>query len=59
MLYSAALRERLKRLGEKGYTVQKGILRCIAAWKQEDDAEETAVLLPDLYLGKTAGSDDE
>ena len=52
VLYSAACRERLNRLAEKGYAAQRGAIRFIVAWKQEGDAEETAVILPDLYLKK-------
>ena len=52
LLYSMAFRERLKRLAGSGYTVQEAVIRCIVAWKAEDDPEETAILLPDVYLGK-------
>ena len=57
VLYSAAFRERLERLGEKGYTVRDGTVRYIVAWKAEKDDEETAVLLPDVTLIKD--QDDE
>lgn len=57
VLYSAAFRERLERLGEKGYTVRDGAVRYIVAWKAEKDDEETAVLLPDVTLIKD--QDDE
>ena len=56
ILYSAAFRERLKALASRGYTVQSGVLRCIVFWKAEEDPEETAVLLPDVYLQKNTGS---
>ena len=53
--YSAAFRERLEALARKGYTVQSGVLRCIVLWKGEEDPEESAVLLPDVYLEKRTG----
>lgn len=48
--YSAACRERLSNQGKKGYMVQDASIRCIVAWKAEEDTEESAILLPDVYL---------
>ena len=48
--YSAACRERLINLGKKGYMVRDASIRCIVAWKAEEDTEESAILLPDVYL---------
>ena len=50
--YSAAFRERLNMLGKSGYAVQEAVIRCIVAWKAEEDTEETAILLPDVFLKK-------
>ena len=47
---SQACRERLAGLAQKGYSVYLAQIRYIVAWKGEDDEEETAVVLPDLYL---------
>ena len=54
--YSSAYRKRLSLLEQKGYRVRDGEIRCIVAWKAEDDLEETAVLLPDIWLEKSAGT---
>ena len=54
--YSSAFRKRLSLLEQKGYRVRDGEIRCIVAWKAEDDLEETAVLLPDIWLEKSAGT---
>lgn len=44
--------EQLDALQKKGYRIQRGEIRFIAAWKGEDDPEESAILLPTLYLTK-------
>ena len=51
--YAAAFRKRLHLLAQKGYRITGGEIRCIVAWKAEEDQEETAVLLPDVMLEKT------
>ncbi len=42
----------LEKLSEKGYRPSGGKVRFIVAWKGEDDKDETAVILPDLYFRK-------
>ena len=49
---SKACRERLKTLHERGYIPYSASIRFIVAWKGKDDTEETAVVLPDIYLRK-------
>ena len=56
IVYSAAFKDRLRILNEKGYNVQNAVIRCIVAWKAEEDADETAILLPDVYLKKQTDS---
>lgn len=46
---SKASMEQLDSLSRKGYRIQRGEIRFIAAWKGEDDADENAILLPTLY----------
>ncbi|MBR3431847.1 MAG: RecQ family ATP-dependent DNA helicase [Clostridia bacterium] len=58
IVYSAAFKDRLRILNEKGYNVQDAVIRCIVAWKAEEDADETAILLPDVYLKKQTDSTD-
>ena len=50
---SQACRERLAGLAQKGYSVYLAQVRFVVAWKGESDEEETAVVLPDLYLRRT------
>ena len=50
--FSKACRERLQTLHERGYIPYSASIRFIVAWKGEDDTEETAVVLPDIYLRK-------
>lgn len=52
---SKACRERLQTLYERGYIPYSANIRFIVAWKGEDDTEETAVVLPDIYLRKCRG----
>ena len=52
---SQACRERLTGLAQKGYSVYLAQVRFVVAWKGEDDEEETAVVLPDLYLRRENG----
>lgn len=47
---SRSCRDRLAGLSEKGYTVSFARVRFVVAWKGADDEEETAIVLPDLYL---------
>lgn len=47
---SQACRDRLAGLAEKGYAVTFARVRFIVAWKGADDEEESAIVLPDLYL---------
>lgn len=52
---SQACRERLAGLAQKGYSVCLAKARFIVAWKGKDDEEETAIVLPDLYLRRENG----
>jgi ATP-dependent DNA helicase RecQ len=51
---SKACLERLKDLGQSGYSTYAAAVRFVVAWKGEEDEDETAVLLPDLRLAKTS-----
>lgn len=44
--------ERLGELQKKGYQPYKAVVCFIVAWKGENDDNESAVILPDLYLRK-------
>ena len=48
--YSKAFRERLKRLTDRRYRPYSSKIRFILAWKGKEDAEETAIVLPDVVL---------
>jgi len=50
--FSKKFRNELSGLIRRGYTVAKAEIRYIVAWKGEKDNEETAVILPNLYLLK-------
>ena len=45
-------RSQLEDLGRQNYTVTKAEIRFIVAWKGEDDEDECAVVLPNVYLRK-------
>ncbi|MCM1307323.1 MAG: AAA family ATPase, partial [Butyrivibrio sp.] len=47
---SKACAERLNILSKKGYKPYKARVRFIVAWKDKDDNEESAVILPEIYL---------
>ncbi len=49
---SKACRVRLDELAQQGYRPCAARVRFIVAWKGREDTEETAVVLPDLYLRK-------
>ena len=49
---SQKCQQQLADLGKRGYRIKNAEIRLIAAWKGENDTEETAILLPTLYLGK-------
>ena len=49
---SQKCQQQLADLGKRGYRIKNAEIRFIAAWKGEDDTEETAIILPTLYLGK-------
>lgn len=44
--------ERIQILESKGYFPYKAVVRFVVAWKGENDENETAIILPDLYLKK-------
>lgn len=48
--FSKACLQRLAELSRKGYQPDKAVIRFIVAWKAEEDNEESAVILPNLYL---------
>lgn len=48
--HSKAFRERLKRLTGRRYRPYSSKIRFILAWKGKEDAEETAIVLPDVVL---------
>ena len=45
-------REQIAALYAKGYRIHRAEIRFIAAWRGEEDTEESAVILPTLYLIK-------
>lgn len=49
---SKACREKLQTLSKRGYIPYSANIRFIVAWRGKEDAEETAVVLPDIYLRK-------
>ena len=54
--YSAGCRERVAALAARGYRLEKANVRFIVYWKAEEDEEETAIVLPDLYFRREEGS---
>ena len=50
---SNKMREELLGWTEKGYHVKSAKINFIVAWKSKEDAEETAVILPELVLIKS------
>lgn len=50
--YSKGFSEKIKNLSQKGYIPVMGKIRFIVAWKNKDDGEEYAVILPEIYLRK-------
>lgn len=50
--FSKAFIERLQSLEKKGYKPYAAEVLFIVAWKGKDDTEETAVILPNVYLKK-------
>lgn len=56
--YSQACARRLAELEQKGYQLYKAIVRFVVAWQGEKDDEESAILLPDLYLRKSNGDEE-
>ena len=54
VLLSRACRARLGELARQGYRPCAARVRFIVAWKGREDTEETAVVLPDLYLRRVS-----
>lgn len=50
--YSKGFSEKIKNLSQKGYIPVMGKIRFIVAWKNKDDSEEYAVILPEIYFRK-------
>lgn len=48
--YSKRFSEKIKNLSQRGYIPVMGKIRFIVAWKNKDDGEEYAVILPDIYF---------
>ncbi|MDE6745278.1 MAG: hypothetical protein K2J72_01430, partial [Oscillospiraceae bacterium] len=48
--YSKGFSEKIRNLSQKGYVPVMGKIRFIAAWKNKDNGEEYAVILPDIYF---------
>ena len=48
--FSQAFVQKLSELTLKGYKPQFAKIRYVVAWKKEGESQETAVVLPDLYL---------
>ena len=51
--FSKAFAEKLNNLQQRSYKPYAAKIRFIVAWKGKEDEEETAVILPDIYLRKT------
>ena len=50
--FSQKCREELAHLTAHGYRILRAEIRFVVAWKGEEDSEESAVILPTLYLEK-------
>ncbi len=50
--FSQAFQRKLAELSVAGYRPSAAQVRYVVAWKKEEEADEAAVLLPDLYLSK-------
>lgn len=50
--FSRACVLKMEQLRKSGYTPYKADVRFIVAWKNDEDTEETAVILPNIYLNK-------
>lgn len=50
--FSKRYMDTLNRLRRKGYVLNNAKIRFTVAWKSEEDDEECAVILPELYLRK-------
>lgn len=53
--FSQAFYQNLRKLTAGGYTPYDAVIRFICAWKGSTDEEETAVILPDIYLERRIG----
>ncbi|MBO7223047.1 MAG: hypothetical protein J6V70_02815, partial [Kiritimatiellae bacterium] len=51
-ILSKACRDRVYKLFDKGYELASTKIDFIVAWRSEDDTEESAIILPRLYLSK-------
>lgn len=50
--YSKGFSEKIKNLSQRGYVPVMGKIRFITAWKNKDNGEEYAVILPDIYFSR-------
>lgn len=48
--FSHAFAERMEMLKAKGYVIDHAFINYVVAWKGEDDEEESAIILPMIYL---------
>ena len=48
--FSQSFVQKLSELASKGYVPQFAKVRYVVAWKKDEKTEETAIILPDLYL---------
>ena len=49
--------EQLEEVGKRGYRVCSAEIRFIVWWKGQDDPEESAIILPNLYLIKESDNE--
>ena len=47
---SKSCSEKISKLKEQGYLLEKALVRFIVYWKGVDDTEETAIILPEIHL---------
>ncbi len=50
--FSRGFNEKMQGLLRKGYSPLRAEIRCIVAWKGEEDVQESAVILPNVYFVK-------
>ena len=48
--FSQSFLQKLSDLVNRGYQTQFAKIRYVVAWKKDENTEEAAIILPDLYL---------